>query len=83
MSDIMLHGVLNTPPDLWTDSEIDKIQRHSRYVEASERIKQLEYDNEFLLSKNKELYKRYKFISVTSLSISIAFFLFAIYRLFS
>ncbi|MCK4815727.1 hypothetical protein KA005_08155 [bacterium] len=42
MSDIMLHGVLNMPYENWDDSVIDKIQRHSRYVEASKMIKQLE-----------------------------------------
>jgi hypothetical protein len=42
MSDLMLHGVLNMPPEIWGDSELDKIQRHARYVEASERIRKLE-----------------------------------------
>ena len=42
MSDIMLHGVLNMPHELWNDGIIDKIQRHSRYVEASKRIEKLE-----------------------------------------
>jgi hypothetical protein len=42
MSDVMLHGVLNMPPDLWCDSPIDIAQRHSRYKEASQRIEQLE-----------------------------------------
>lgn len=44
MSDVMLHGVLNMPPELWGDGEIDKIQRHDRYKEASQRIKALELD---------------------------------------
>lgn len=42
MSDVMLHGVLNMPPNLWCDSPIDIAQRHSRYKEASQRIEQLE-----------------------------------------
>jgi hypothetical protein len=42
MSDVMLHGVLNMPPNLWSDSPIDIAQRHGRYVEASKRIKELE-----------------------------------------
>lgn len=42
MSDTMLHGVLNMPPDLWNDSELDKMQRHARYKQASERIALLE-----------------------------------------
>lgn len=42
MSELMLHGVLNMPIDLWGDDLIDKIQRHSRYVEASKIIKDAE-----------------------------------------
>ena len=39
----MLHGVLNMPPELWNnDSPIDVAQRHSRYIEASKRIYELE-----------------------------------------
>jgi ABC-type Fe2+-enterobactin transport system substrate-binding protein len=38
----MLHGVLNMPPNLWCGSPIDIAQRHSRYKEASQRIRQLE-----------------------------------------
>jgi len=38
----MLHGVLNMPPDCWCGSPIDVMQRHSRYVEASKRIVELE-----------------------------------------
>ncbi len=44
MSDVMLHGVLNMPPYLWSDSPIDIAQRHGRYVEASKRIKELELE---------------------------------------
>jgi len=43
MSEVMLHGVLNMPPELWNnDSPIDVAQRHSRYIEASNRIYELE-----------------------------------------
>jgi chromosome segregation ATPase len=42
MSDIMLHGVLNMPPELWSDSLIDVMQRHSRYVQASQYINELD-----------------------------------------
>ena len=38
MSNLMLHAVLNMPPDLWNNSEIDKAQRHARYKEASQLI---------------------------------------------
>ena len=41
MSDVMLHGVLNMPPELWQDSELDKMQRYSRYRQASRRIEDL------------------------------------------
>jgi hypothetical protein len=37
----MLHGVLNMPPELWKDSELDKMQRYSRYRQASRRIEDL------------------------------------------
>lgn len=39
MSDLMLHAVLEMPANLWSGDVIDVIQRHSRYLEASERIK--------------------------------------------
>ena len=43
MSDIMLFGVLRMPIDLWDDSsELDKIQRHSRYIQAADKIEALE-----------------------------------------
>ena len=37
----MLHGVLNMPPELWSGSPIDVMQRHSRYVQASQYIDEL------------------------------------------
>jgi hypothetical protein len=43
MSDVMLHAVLNMPPDMWDEDDIiGQVQRHARYVEASERIIELE-----------------------------------------
>jgi len=42
MSDLMLHGVLNMPPELWQDTHIDKMQRYSRYMQASRRIEDME-----------------------------------------
>lgn len=40
MSDLMLHGrALRMPPDLWSDSELDVRQRHSRYIQASDLIR--------------------------------------------
>lgn len=42
MSDVMLHGVLLMPSELWSDDPIDVAQRRSRYVEASARIRELE-----------------------------------------
>ena len=41
MSEAMLHSVLNMPPELWDNSELDKIQRHSRYMQASRKIEDL------------------------------------------
>jgi hypothetical protein len=42
MSDVMLHGVLNMPIDLWSNDATNELQRHSRYKQASERIKEFE-----------------------------------------
>lgn len=41
MSDVMLHGILNMPPDLWNDTEVNKMQRYDAYKEASRRIRDL------------------------------------------
>ena len=38
MSDVMLLGVLRMPIHCWSDSELDQMQRHSRYLEAADRI---------------------------------------------
>lgn len=38
MSDVMLHGVLRMPPELWRDEPMHVSQRHSRYIQASDRI---------------------------------------------
>ena len=48
MSDIMLHGVLCMPQELWQDTELDKRQRYSRYVAASRRIEDDEREIERL-----------------------------------
>lgn len=48
MSDVMLHGVLRMPANLWRDDPIDVAQRHSRYVQASDRIRELEAEIERL-----------------------------------
>lgn len=42
MGDTILHGVLNMPIEIWSDDYFDKVQRRSRYIEASERIIKLE-----------------------------------------
>jgi len=61
MSDLMLHGVLNMPPELWDNSEIDKMQRYSRYMEASRKIEQLQKDKAELVEAYDKLYK-YAFV---------------------
>ena len=38
MSDVMLLGVLRMPINCWIDSKLDQMQRHSRYLEAADRI---------------------------------------------
>jgi len=35
----MLFAVLDMPPKLWDGSELDVLQRHSRYVAAGQRIR--------------------------------------------
>jgi hypothetical protein len=42
MSDTMLLGVLRIPPHLWSNGPIDVQQRHSRYLEAADRIEELQ-----------------------------------------
>jgi hypothetical protein len=56
MSDVMLHGVLNMPPNIWGNSPIDVKQRHSRYVEASKRIEAQEEQCDMLADALKEIY---------------------------
>ncbi len=52
MSDVTLHGVLNMPPELWQeDWELDKLQRHARYVEASNKILELQAENERIIEE--------------------------------
>lgn len=46
MSDTMLHGILQMPPRLWSNDAIDIAQRHGRYLEASERIMELERERD-------------------------------------
>ena len=48
MSEI-LHCVLEMPPHLWGDAPLDKMHRYSKYKEASERIKLLEFISKSLL----------------------------------
>jgi hypothetical protein len=42
MSDVMLQAVLRMPPSCWDEGCIDQAQRHARYIEAADRIEQLE-----------------------------------------
>lgn len=46
MSDSMLHGILQMPPNLWSNDAIDIAQRHGRYLEASKRIIELERERD-------------------------------------
>lgn len=48
MSDVMLHGVLRMPTNLWRDDPIDAAQRRARYLEASDLIHELEIEIERL-----------------------------------
>jgi len=41
MSDVMLHGVLCMPPEMWQDDDpLDVSQRYQRYLQASRRIEE-------------------------------------------
>ncbi len=42
MSSVMLQGVLRMPPDMWSDGPIDVAQRHSRYIEAADKLAAIE-----------------------------------------
>ncbi len=55
MSEVMLHGVLNMPIEIWGDDHLDKIQRHSRYVEASKTILAVKAQRDELLAMVYEL----------------------------
>lgn len=41
MNDNMLLAVLKMPPNCWSDSPVDEIQRHRRYLQAANRIEEL------------------------------------------
>jgi len=53
MSDVMLHGVLNIPPELWSGDALDEMQRHDRYVQASELIQSLQQQCDALQAESK------------------------------
>jgi len=55
MSDVMLHGVLNMPPELWSGSLIDVMQRHSRYLQASQYIGELTEQRDRLVENNNRV----------------------------
>ena len=57
MSDVMLHGVLNMPPNLWSDCPFDISQRHGHYVEASKRIEELEHELSEMRERCEKLQK--------------------------
>lgn len=48
MSDVMLHGVLRMPIELWTDSDIAKAQLASACEAASDKLYALEEENKNL-----------------------------------
>lgn len=63
MSDTMLLGVLRLPIEGWRDSEIDKMQRHARYLDAADRIEsdraKLEIVDQFVEDGALEVLKTY------------------------
>lgn len=63
----MLHGVLNMPPELWNnDSPIDVMQRHSRYVQASKYIDELERELAAVTEQRDRLVKTLENIAASS-----------------
>lgn len=66
MSEIMLHGVLNMPPELWNDaSPIDVMQRHARYVQASKYIDELETELAAVTKERDRLAEACKLLMAT------------------
>lgn len=54
MSDAMLHGILQMPPELWSNDAIDIAQRYGRYLDASKRIIELERERDEARMKWRE-----------------------------
>ena len=52
MSNLMLIGVLKMPPDLWTNDTLNVSQRYSQYIEAANRIEELERMLRFLVNND-------------------------------
>ena len=52
MSNLMLIGVLKMPPDLWTNDTLNVSQRYSQYIEAANRIEELERMLRFLVDND-------------------------------
>jgi len=53
MSDLMLHGCLNIPPECWGEvGSVDAVQRYGRYKHASSRIIELESMLRFLVDND-------------------------------
>jgi hypothetical protein len=55
MSNVMLFGVLRMPPELWRSDPVDEAQRHGRYLQAADRIFELETAIEKTLDENDHL----------------------------
>lgn len=52
MSDVTLIGVLKMNVELWSGDDLDIMQRHSRYLEAAQRI---ESDAEIISQQAEEI----------------------------
>ena len=55
MGDAIFFGVLRMPPELWRDDELDKRQRHARYVQAADEIEALRAECERLREKVEQI----------------------------
>jgi hypothetical protein len=69
----MTQGVLRLPPELWTDSPVDKEQRYDRYVEAANKLLLLDAieENGWTLSSPPNMKGSGKFLKVRMKSGSV------------
>ena len=65
MGDAIFFGVLRMPPELWRDDDLDKRQRHARYVQAADEIEALRAEVERLREREAGLLEQHHRDSAT------------------